>query len=105
MFCPDCSRRRSPSTSRSSTRSRILRTSSSVRSFTYVSGSTPAWLSTSFEVERPMPYTYVSPISTLLFRGMLIPEIRAIRWSPPCSRARRGAQGELTKDAGVKPYD
>ena len=45
---------------------------------TYVFGSTPAFERTSFDVDRPTPYTYVSPISTLLLRGMLIPAMRAI---------------------------
>src|SRR5918912_1845942 len=52
--------------------------SPSVRSRTFVSGSTPISSRIFFAVECPIPYTYVSPISTLFSRGRSTPATRAI---------------------------
>src|SRR3954451_21862335 len=71
------SRRRSPSTSRASTASRSFTTSSSVRSLTYVLGSTPASATTLPAVDRPIPCTYVRPTSMRLLSGTFTPAMRA----------------------------
>src|SRR5438045_7882048 len=72
------SRRRSPSTSRFSSmywRRRV--TSSSVRSRIFVSGLRPSESATLCAVGLPIPYTYVSPISSRFWLGRLTPAIRA----------------------------
>src|SRR5829696_8805697 len=52
--------------------------SPSVRSRTLVSGSMPVSFRIFFAVERPTPYTYVSPTSILFSRGRSTPAMRAI---------------------------
>src|SRR5215216_2803488 len=52
--------------------------SPSVRSRTFVSGSISVSSRIFLAVERPIPYTYVSPISTLFSRGRSTLAIRAI---------------------------
>src|SRR5215204_4955895 len=52
--------------------------SPSVRSRIFVSGSMPVSSRIFFAVERPTPYTYVSPTSTLFSRGKSTPAMRAI---------------------------
>src|SRR5919202_3615652 len=77
------SRLRSPSTwTFRSTYVRISPTSPSARSRTFVFGSTPVSSRIFFAVERPIPYTYVSPTSTLFSRGRSTPAMRAISALP-----------------------
>src|SRR5215207_1802879 len=52
--------------------------SPSVRSRTFVSGSISVSSKIFRAAERPIPYTYVSPTSTLFSRGRSTPAIRAI---------------------------
>src|SRR5215212_6197074 len=51
--------------------------SPSVRSRTLVSGSMPVSARIFLAIERPTPYTYVSPTSTLFSRGRSTPDMRA----------------------------
>src|SRR4030095_11509983 len=72
------SRRRSPSTAVLASTERIALTSTSVRSLTLVVGLMPVALQMSLARERPTPKMCVSPITTCLFIGMLMPAIRAM---------------------------
>src|SRR5258706_16345411 len=80
----ETSLRRSPSTSNSSwIVLRIREASSSERSLTRVFGTTFAVFRILFELGRPMPKMYVSPISTRLLGGRSTPAIRAMCLSLP----------------------
>src|SRR3954467_2927188 len=72
------SRRRSPSTAVLASAERIAFTSTSVRSFTLVVGLMPVEVQMSLARERPTPKMCVSPITTCLFIGILMPAIRAM---------------------------
>src|SRR6185295_11864989 len=72
------SRRRSPSTADLASAERIALTSTSVRSFTLVVGAMPVDSQIAAARERPTPKMCVSPMTTCLFIGMLMPAIRAI---------------------------
>src|SRR5688572_27244750 len=72
------SRRRSPSTAALASAERIALTSTSVRSLTLVVGLMPVASQIDCARERPTPKMCVSPITTCLFIGMLMPAIRAM---------------------------
>src|SRR6186713_938192 len=72
------SRRRSPSTAALASAERIAFTSTSVRSFTLVVGLMPVDSQIATARERPTPKMWVSPMTTCLFIGMLMPAIRAM---------------------------
>src|ERR1051325_1911410 len=72
------SRRRSPSTAVLASAERIAFTSTSVRSFTLVVGAITVDSQIAAARARPTPKMCVSPMTTCLFIGMLMPAIRAM---------------------------
>src|ERR1019366_5541673 len=85
----DTSRRRSPSTANFATCERSDATSASVKSFTLTLYFTPA--ASQMRVARllPTPKMWVSPMTTCLFIGMLMPAIRAIYFSTRAHEKKR----------------
>src|SRR5450755_828730 len=77
----DTSRRKSPSTANFATCERSEATSGSVRSLTLTLCLTPAASQICAARVLPMPKIWVSPMTTCLFIGMLMPAIRAIYFS------------------------
>src|SRR3984893_1017293 len=87
----DTSRRRSPSTANLATWDRSDATSASVRSFTLTLYFTPAASHMRAARLLPMPKMWVSPMTTCLFIGMLMPAIRAIYFSTRALEKKRGS--------------